>query len=478
MIITETICRLILLRAMTKPGTIYRPISKDEGDAADHIERMLFCLAHLPEEKFPLKPEFRIYKGNKGKVISLEFLFGDDEPASSIEATPAGSDQIRQRAATLAFGDEWAFIKEAREAWAAIKPTTMGGGEGEIWLCSTAAGGTFAAEMIQDRDIAYGDAFGDGSVPLRGFHTGVTHGGIFWIGLDYEADEEKRDNPEWEQEAFLGLSEEQIRREYRRDWTLHAGRPVFDEWVDRLHIAPNPISFDSSETLFAMWDNTGNDPAVTWMQVQDGTYCILAEKQGKGGGFDQFCQEALEQEAGDFPDADTYDITDPSGWSPNPSDGKSNRDILYRKRCEQKGRKGLQSLSVRIAAGPSLLSERIDPVKGLLNQLSKGKARLQVSPACACLNPFNRRIESMVIQGFRGGYVWNRLGDKPEKGQGSIYHNIMDSIEHGVGYLMKYGGYKSNRAPATVSRDGAIEREWDREDDQPPKQRMAENYYL
>ena len=75
------------------------------------------------------QPKFlKIYKVQAGQGVAKAGHIRLDEPNSEILGFPQGADQIRQFHPSGIFLDEAAFLKDAGDTFAAIKPSIENGG--------------------------------------------------------------------------------------------------------------------------------------------------------------------------------------------------------------------------------------------------------------------------------------------------------------------------------------------------------------
>ena len=144
MIVTWTFVALCLWDTMFHKGKLTFFQSKKEEDANALVDRAKFIYRHLPkliQDKYPTKQPFTYMK--------LTFPFQESE----IRATPQGPEQIRMHTSSNIFSDEMAFQEEARNAYAAAKPTIDGGGR--FIGVSTANGKNFFYRLSHDLEGVY-----------------------------------------------------------------------------------------------------------------------------------------------------------------------------------------------------------------------------------------------------------------------------------------------------------------------------------
>lgn len=123
MMATWIMCALHLWDCMIHRGRIAFLVSKNENDAnysreLSLLSRVSFMYDHLPSN-------LRARSMKTLKPACFKFPTMD----SAIYGMSQDSDALRQYTATAVFWDEMAFHEHAYDAYAAVKPTLMGGGK-------------------------------------------------------------------------------------------------------------------------------------------------------------------------------------------------------------------------------------------------------------------------------------------------------------------------------------------------------------
>jgi hypothetical protein len=248
--------------------------------------------------------------------------------------------------------------------------------------------------------------------------------GIHVIGLDYVADPKKR-TPEWEKAAKQGLDERSWRKEYKRDWTVASGLPVYADLFQRSwHVANEQLRASRDLPLIRGWDigPTHVFPACVIAQLDplnrlDVLYEIVTW-DGRGDPqscpVDVFADDVILVCNRDYPDAEWIDYADPAGWTPSMTDNKSAVMIL-------------QAKGIHPRRGPVTFSIRKMAVNDRLSKASHGRASMLISPNCR-----------MLIEGFDGAYKYEEIG-QTGRFKASVEKNAwshpIDALQYLVGGL-------------------------------------------
>ena len=124
MMVTWLMCALNLWDAMIHRGRVCFLVSKNENDANYSRELSLLSRVDFMYEKLPEQYRKSSYRVKTLKPACFKFPKMD----SAIYGMSQDSDALRQYTATSLFWDEMAFHEHAYSAYAAVKPTLMGGG--------------------------------------------------------------------------------------------------------------------------------------------------------------------------------------------------------------------------------------------------------------------------------------------------------------------------------------------------------------
>ena len=263
---------------------------------------------------------------------------------------------------------------------------------------------------------------------MIGLHEFDNDIGIHVVQLDLEADPAKRSD-EAQAAMFVGMSEPDIQREYKRNWRVATGQPVYaGQFVKSWHVAPEPLLAYPNLPLYGGWDAgpTHTAPARIVAQLDPmGRINVLAEFYTWDGwgdavtmDFDLFTEDVLLKCNADFYGADWIDYADPAGWGKSTlhhmSEEKSCVDILRRRGVHPK-------------PGPMTFTARKEAMNGRLRLAIGGRAAIWIDPSC-----------HMLIEGFEGAYRYEQIGEtgrfKPTVEKNAWSHP-MNALEYIVGAL-------------------------------------------
>lgn len=124
MMVTWLMCALHLWDCMIHRGRIAFLVSKNENDANYSRELSLLSRVDFMYDKLPPHIRKMSYRIKTLKPACFKFPKMD----SAIYGMSQDSDALRQYTATSVLWDEMAFHEHAYSAYAAVKPTLMGGG--------------------------------------------------------------------------------------------------------------------------------------------------------------------------------------------------------------------------------------------------------------------------------------------------------------------------------------------------------------
>lgn len=246
----------------------------------------------------------------------------------------------------------------------------------------------------------------------KGYKTWTnTSNGFFCIDLHYTADPSK-DSREWQDTEFLGMSQENIQREYELNWETSADKPVYGRNFNRnLHVPSDPIKFKESLPVFRGWDFGLNQCCVVVQYYNDTVY-VLKEYITEGQSSEIAVPAILRAFQRDFGNHSTIiDVIDPAGQY----NEQSSESTCYKVMCKN----GLAPIP-----GIQNPEERINSVMRLLCGLHNGKPTFQTDPGNAVLN-----------EGFTSGYKYKKIvkgadthyNEKPMKNE---YSHIHDALQY------------------------------------------------
>ena len=173
-------------------------LSRTEREAVLLLRKTKYGFSHLPR--------WMIERGPKSMVDHQQRLFFGN--GSQITSMPSASDPARGESATLIVVDEWAFLPNPEEAWAAIEPVADVGG----------------------RIIGLSTANGSGNF----FHhlwTGATAGNNKFATMFYPWSATEDRDQSWYESKQISMLPWQLAQEYPttpEEAFVRSGNPVFD----------------------------------------------------------------------------------------------------------------------------------------------------------------------------------------------------------------------------------------------------------
>lgn len=205
------------------------------------------------------------------------------------------------------------------------------------------------------------------------------------------------------------------------------GQPVFPEFNPAMHVAPEPIAFDSRYPIHACLDG-GRTPAMVFFQFIEGQMRLLDELVIYNPGKDEelhrlgpkaFAELAWEHVAAKWPTGKIgtvfYDPAIAFGQDDDEEDWlRFFRKLFKGAKFRPGGREG------------NRIEPRLESVRGRLVKAPGGRPGMWVSPTC-----------KTAIRAFTSGYVYERIElsngtgrfrDKPSK---SDFSHVMDAIQYG-----------------------------------------------
>lgn len=170
--------------------------------------------------------------------------------------------------------------------------------------------------------------------------------------------------------------------------TTSDGKPVYPEWMDSLHVAPDVILPWRGLPLIMGWDCSGLRPAVVFGQVTNrGQLRIIDELLAIDMGIKQFAADIVKPHlANKYPSMTLISVGDPAGKAKTPT----NESTIY----DELRKAGLDT----IPASTNLFVPRREAVAGFLTRIIDGEPGFLLSPNCENLR-----------QGFNGKYYYKRV---------------------------------------------------------------------
>lgn len=201
------------------------------------------------------------------------------------------------------------------------------------------------------------------------------------------------------------------------------GQPVYPEFNDSLHVAPEPLEPDRDLALVLGLDAGVGNPAAVFQQVRpNGQRRTLFELcPGRVGptGFGELINRTLAERFPGFTRDRITGYADPSSTAGEDGEDKSWLTVVRAK------------TKLRILPAPTNnLPPRLDAVRNTLTRMIDGREpEFLLSPACKVLRKgFNAGYKYAQIQGANA-----RFADKPEKNQFSHPHDALQYAHLGSG---------------------------------------------
>jgi hypothetical protein len=236
-------------------------------------------------------------------------------------------------------------------------------------------------------------------------------------GLAPEAENLPHLAPEYYQNLSVGKS-----REFNNVYVhgkygyTRAGRPVYHNFNDYLHVSSKPLKPIAGNPLLIGFDFGLTPSAVICQQTARGQFLVLDEMLSISMGIRQFIRNILKPllvtKYRGFP---IMGVGDPAGTQRSPVDEKT---------CFQELRDA--GIKIRPANTNSIVA-RTTAVEALLSRLIDGKPGFYLSPTCKMLRKgFNGSYKFAKIQGS------NRYAEKPYKNDASHVH---DALQYAAMYV-------------------------------------------
>lgn len=130
LLITWSMCVVILHELIFNSGAYIGIISKKEEDAGKVLMRVVCLYDYMPLHWQKYLPQPTWYKAKKGIIVRGVVTHPNGKPVSVVQAYPSGEDQVRMETFSLIYWDEVGFAPDAdaRLTYGALKPTIDGGG--------------------------------------------------------------------------------------------------------------------------------------------------------------------------------------------------------------------------------------------------------------------------------------------------------------------------------------------------------------
>jgi hypothetical protein len=251
-----------------------------------------------------------------------------------------------------------------------------------------------------------------------------------WMAL-YEP--EPRENihnlPEgYYERAASAMSVEQRTRLIEGKWgSSFQGQPVYRQFKEHIHVRRG-LAFNKHATLYRFWDFGYNRPVCIFAQKDPfGRVKHLREVIGHQEEARAFARRVKAIQAEKFPEArDVMDFGDPAV-----NQHKDTGNTLYE--LHKEGITMFYRTGQKIMDGVQLIQQRLE-------LLIDGEPALQ----------WDEQFCPVTIDAFKGGYVLDRLGEKPVKD--GFYEHPADADRYGIINILG-GGYTTANLPDSLEYD-------------------------
>ena len=201
---------------------------------------------------------------------------------------------------------------------------------------------------------------------------------------------------------------------------LVSGKPVFQSFVDNIHVARNPLEPIKGLDVLIGFDFALQPTCVLGQVTPTGQLRIIDELVSDGMGLRQFCaNQLLPLLRRKYFGMNVMGFGDPSGTSRSPTDESTCFEVL------QGAEVGLRNV---VPAPTNAILPRVGAVESFLNKMYAGEPGLIISPTCHNLR-----------KAMNGGYHY----EKDPKGNGEDYKpmpakNFSSHISDATEYLCMY----------------------------------------
>ena len=424
--VSWTFIALALWDCIFHKGRSWAFVSKKELDSLELVQRANFIFDHIPADV--IAPDL-LPKRKRGEMQSSPPVLEFTDIYSKIMGFPAGGNQLRQRGFSGIFEDECAFWEEAEAAYASAEPTIKGGGR--MVMVSTRYPGFFKKIVFDQLDASSLNFAEIAPVPPKSPMDGIDvwenpRNGFTVIDLSHRANPAKR-SPEFEAEIFRNLPIHLARMEYGKSWSNHEGKPVYEDFNERIHTTQTSPKAQLGLPILIGWDSSGLTPAAVVAQLQEDRLFVLHEVIGVGMGANRFIPHVVNEIALKFPnitdlEKQTISFFDPAGFRKNEITEETYLAALMKAGFRQ------------IRPGPQTWLKRVESVNEYLVGLIKGQPKIIIHEA-SC---------PILVAGFKGGFRYpDTMSEKePDKVRPlkDIHSHPHDALQYLCGGLKSYMG--------------------------------------
>lgn len=433
MTVSWTCLALITHDILFFKGRNWAVTSRKEEAAKELVSRIEFMINHIPKDM--ISPDL-LPKMKRGGMQSSPPAIEFEEIHSKVQGHPQGGEQLRQYGFSGIFEDECAFQEDSENTYAAAAPTIQGGGRFiKVSSRSVVDGGFFKKvvfDQLDSTDIRFPEI---PPVESKSPMEGVTvwknpRNGFLVIDLHYTANPNKR-GEEFREELKRTLPIRKFEMEYERSWQTYEGKPVYEDFNERIHVTSVKPKCYVGLPLLLGWDSSGLTPAVIVAQIQGEKLMVFREIIGMGMGAQRFCPMVASEIRLHYPqitdlENQTISFFDPAAFTRN-----SITEETYLSAMRAVG-------FTQVRPGPMAWLKRVEAVNKYLIGLSKGEGKLQI---------YDQDCPTLV-SGFKGGFrypdsVTNVEPDKlrPIKDAFSHPHDGFQYLCGGLDSYKKEGNY-------------------------------------
>lgn len=373
-------------------GRSWALCSKKEEDSKELVQRAEFILKHIPPEM--IAPEL-LPKLKHGSMQSSPPVMEFPEIYSKIQGFPSGANQLRQRGFSGILEDECCFWENAEEAYASAKPTVDGGGRLIMISSRATEDGGFFKKIVFDQLDAPSLRFPEippvkSKSPMEGVEVWINPKNKFCIiDLHYSANPSKR-GEEFRQALKDTLPIRKYRMEYEKSWETFEGKPVYEDFNERIHITQTRPKLHLGLPLLLGWDSSGLTPACVMAQLHEDKLIVFKEVIGQGMGATRFVPYVAQTIKLAFPqvtdlEAQTISFFDPAGFKKN--------EITEQTYVQEMIKGGFK----QVRPGAMTWNKRVESVVKFLVGLSRGQAKIQI---------YEQDCPTLTA-GFKGGFRYS-----------------------------------------------------------------------
>jgi hypothetical protein len=190
------------------------------------------------------------------------------------------------------------------------------------------------------------------------------------IDLHYTANPAKR-GAEFREGLKRTLPIAKFRQEYEKDWNTYEGKPVYEDFNERVHATNVKPKVLLGLPLLVGWDSSGLTPAVVLAQLQGERLVVVREIVGAGMGAKRFVPHVAEQIRLHYPqcsdiEKQTISFFDPAGFKKN--------EITEETYLQEMIKGGFK----QIRPGAVSWKKRVESVVEFFVGLSKGESKILV----------------------------------------------------------------------------------------------------